>query len=88
VDSEDTGVHPHSPSLSPAPGRHFTASADFQAGERRKLGRNFHPGRREQALALGYILPPFQGGKPAQPRAFTYPQCPAEEMWDTISSDE
>ena len=47
--------------LSPALGAHFAVSRNFDAGERGEPGWNFYPGRRAQALALGYPTPPLQG---------------------------
>ena len=47
--------------LSPAPGARFTGSEHGGAGERGQRGCCFYPGRRADALALGYNPSPFQG---------------------------
>ena len=56
-----TSSAPHFPPPSPALAAHFAVSVDFDAGERGELGWDFYPGRRAEALALGYIPSPFQG---------------------------
>ncbi len=74
--------------LSPAVEAQFTTSQDFEAGERGKLGCYFHPGRRAQALALGYVLWPFQGRILARRDAFRYPPAPSGKIWDGLTANE